>query len=597
MLIMAIEAARQLVSVDQHIAGFRFRDTTITKALVIPSTGDIETHFYLRPDKERTNSAIQRHEFRLCSFENGEWSENCRGSIAVELLESRPIEAPASSNRAIESDSRAGRDILNINECDISFGSKLLYTSLKNIGMDYGPSFRTLTDIFADGEGGAIGSLDLDKWKSHRPVSTIQPYVIHPAALDAMFQLPVAARLAIDAEFVPMVPTLVRDMWVSGDLLDPAPKTTYSSTADQKVLLQTKAGRTGFRSMKFSFSATKVSSQVPSVCGEVYCTSVAGGTSDTSSDFGSQLICFKIASKPELDFMKRSDIETYCRRDVPNRSFSMDASNQALLTCLLACKKVQKLVSPDQLQGDKAYLRSFLTWIDQRADLLHKMIPLTTDLNSILTGKIEQLSELLENECRQLELIGPTSRLIARSARNMLGILTGELDLLEVFFHDGLMDEYYRQDIESTSISKQSAVLVDLMVHKNPSLKILEIGAGTGAGTERILDACLCNKGTSGEYLRVAEYTFTDIAPSFLEVARSRFQAFAHSMKFATLDIEQNPCDQGFEEGYYDLIIASNVRPFTFRALAMLINSLGTTCYQGYRSNSTQSKKPSQMAS
>lgn len=591
---MAIEAARQLILPGQHIAGFRFRDTTITKALVIPSNGDIETNFYLRPDRERTLSSIQRYDFRLCSLENGEWSENCRGSIAVELLESRLIElAPANSIQAIKSESIPRRDLLDTSKCDISFGPKLLYASLKNIGLEYGPSFRTLTDIFADGYGGAIGSLDLDKWKARRPLSAIQPYVIHPAALDAMFQLPVAARLAIDTELVPMVPTLIRNMWISGGLLDPAPKTAYLSRADREVLLQTKADRTGFRSMNFSFSATNVSSQEPSVYGEVYCTSVVGASSDTAKDIGNDLICFKIASRPELDFMRRSEIEAYCQRDIPNLSFCMDASDQALLVCLLACTQVQRLVSTDSLQGDRAYLRNFLAWIDQRADLIRNIVPLSTDLNSILTGKTGRLSELLEKECQQLEVKGPTSQLIARSACNILGILTGQLDLLEVFFHDELMDEYYRQDIESTSLSKQTAILVDMMAHKNPSLKILEIGAGTGASTERILDACLCNKGTSGAYLRVAEYTYTDIAPSFLDVARVRFQAFAHSMKFATLDIERDPRDQGFEEGYYDLVIASNVRAFIFSALAVFIISPGTTCYQGHRSNFAQSKEPS----
>lgn len=49
-----------------------------------------------------------------------------------------------------------------------------------------------------------------------------------------MFQLPAAARLAIDTELVPMVPTLIRNMWISGELLDPAPTTAYSSRADRE---------------------------------------------------------------------------------------------------------------------------------------------------------------------------------------------------------------------------------------------------------------------------------------------------------------------------------------------------------------------------
>ena len=582
MLVMAIEAARQLVLSGQHIVGFRFRDTTITKALVIPSTGDIETSLYLRPDSERMSSTIQRYEFRLCSLENEEWSENCRGSIAVELAEDRLIDdSNIKSNQANEPKSSPRQDVLDTARCDISIGPKLLYASLKNIGLKYGPSFQTLTDIFADGEGGAIASLDLDGWKSQRPVSTIQPYIVHPAALDAMFQLSVATQLATDSELVPMVPTLIRNMWVSGALLNSAPETIHTASADQKVHVQTKADRTGFRSMNFSFSAICSSSQEASVYGDVYCTSVAGASSDKTQDISKELKCFKLASRPDLDFMKRSEIEAYCQRGIPHMPFRNDVSDQALLVCLLACTKVQRLISCDQLQGNRAYLRNYLTWIDQRAALLLRVIP-STNFNNVLTGPTERISELLEQECQRLDGKSPTCQLIARTARNIHDILTGELNVLEIFFGDGLMDEYYRQDVEASGVSTQVAAFIDMMVHKNPSLKILEIGAGTGASTERILDACMCGKGTSGEYLRVGEYTYTDIAPSFLDLARARFKAFTHSMKFATLDIERDPCDQGFQGGYYDMIIASNVRLSVCLMLTALTSDLGTACNQGY---------------
>ncbi|KAJ0331973.1 hypothetical protein KNSL1_013783, partial [Colletotrichum chrysophilum] len=92
------------------------------------------------------------------------------------------------------------------------------------------------------------------------------------------------------------------------------------------------------------------------------------------------------------------------------------------------------------------------------------------------------------------------------------------------------------------------------LAHKNPHMQILEVGAGTGATTGPVLEALT----RDGKPL-FGRYDFTDLSPAFLAKAEQNFQSTAHKMGFATLNIEQDPLAQDFEQEQYDVIIASNV--------------------------------------
>jgi acyl transferase domain-containing protein/thioester reductase-like protein/acyl carrier protein/SAM-dependent methyltransferase len=85
-------------------------------------------------------------------------------------------------------------------------------------------------------------------------------------------------------------------------------------------------------------------------------------------------------------------------------------------------------------------------------------------------------------------------------------------------------------------------------IHDGP-IKILEMGAGTG-GTTRWLLPLLASLNLS------VEYTFTDLAPSFVAAARKKFSKQYPFMKFRTHDIEKTPADDLI--GTQHIIIASN---------------------------------------
>lgn len=101
-------------------------------------------------------------------------------------------------------------------------------------------------------------------------------------------------------------------------------------------------------------------------------------------------------------------------------------------------------------------------------------------------------------------------------------------------------------------------------------LRILEVGAGTGATTEAVLQ-----KLPSGRF----EYTFTDIGPTFVGKAQDRF-ADHPGMAFGVLDIERAPADQGFPAEAFDVVVASNVLHAT-RDLRAALGNVGSVLAPG----------------
>jgi SAM-dependent methyltransferase len=100
-------------------------------------------------------------------------------------------------------------------------------------------------------------------------------------------------------------------------------------------------------------------------------------------------------------------------------------------------------------------------------------------------------------------------------------------------------------------------------------LRLIEIGAGTGASSERIL-ARLASEG-----LRPAEYVYTDVSKAFLFHAETRYGAEAEAdfLRYDLLDIEHPLPAESPHVGRYDVAIAANVLHATGDILDTLRNA------------------------
>ncbi|KAI2466200.1 polyketide synthase module [Annulohypoxylon bovei var. microspora] len=110
-----------------------------------------------------------------------------------------------------------------------------------------------------------------------------------------------------------------------------------------------------------------------------------------------------------------------------------------------------------------------------------------------------------------------------------------------------------KKQLDSTSAEKLSTLLRKV-VHKNPTARVLQIGAGTGTHATRRMSAAL---GTPKTPL-VGSWHVTEASEEALEDARTHLADWADLLEFDQLDIEESPAKQKFTLASYDIIVASH---------------------------------------
>ena len=140
-----------------------------------------------------------------------------------------------------------------------------------------------------------------------------------------------------------------------------------------------------------------------------------------------------------------------------------------------------------------------------------------TRLVEVLEGKLDGVKLIFGNE----------------EGRQLVSGLYGDSQLNKLFYKQ-------MEDILTRLVSRLS--------HNSGPLKILEMGAGTG-GTTKYLVPLLARLGFP------VEYTFTDLAPSFVAAARRQYKSYPF-MKFRTHDIEKDPENDLI--GTQHIVVASN---------------------------------------
>jgi acyl transferase domain-containing protein len=128
--------------------------------------------------------------------------------------------------------------------------------------------------------------------------------------------------------------------------------------------------------------------------------------------------------------------------------------------------------------------------------------------------------------------------------------MSGKRSPLEALMENHSLERYYASHQQRVDWSR----FLDLQCHANPGLRVLEIGAGTGAATREALKHL---KSPDGIHM-YSQYVFTDISPAFMAAAQEKF-GIEENLEYRVLDISRDPVQQGFESHGFDLIIASNV--------------------------------------
>ncbi|OKL62581.1 hypothetical protein UA08_02969 [Talaromyces atroroseus] len=140
-------------------------------------------------------------------------------------------------------------------------------------------------------------------------------------------------------------------------------------------------------------------------------------------------------------------------------------------------------------------------------------------------------------------------QLLHAVGKNLTAIARGTMPSLQVLLKDDMLDRLYVEGVGFADGNLDLELLVKQLAYRYPRMKVLEVGAGTGGTTRAVFSAL-------GD--RYASYTYTDVSAGFFEPAKTKFSQHAGQMTFKMLNIEKDPVDQGFDEGSYDMVVASN---------------------------------------
>ena len=150
--------------------------------------------------------------------------------------------------------------------------------------------------------------------------------------------------------------------------------------------------------------------------------------------------------------------------------------------------------------------------------------------------------------------IPPILEYVERCGSRLEEFLTGKASPLETLFPDGTFDTataLYQDWAVSRYVSAIARAVLGATVEaaRGRALRVLEVGAGTGGTAAALVPRLAPDRGT---------YWYTDVSTAFLARAREKLAAYPF-VRYAVLDVERDPAEQGFQRGALDVIVATNV--------------------------------------
>ncbi|EXK33530.1 hypothetical protein FOMG_10801 [Fusarium oxysporum f. sp. melonis 26406] len=545
MITMAVEAMRQLADADQ-VTEFELRDIQIGKAIMISEEdGDLETMFTARPwGTSAVESSNHWWEFRLFTVsENEGWSEHCRGCIAaVKGYSSGDLGGAKETKLRAE----ASHNLVAQHEeaCDDAVNTRRMYDDLEHVGLYYGPSFQNISNLgSAKKQPLVYANVTVPDTAELMPHKFEFPHLLHPVTLDSVLQTIFPALASGDKDLSsPLVPTFIKRMMVAN---------RPCSSPGQILKVASSALWKGFRHADADITALDTSDGLAMIeIQGLRCSSIAHMVAaDTNTD--SRKLCFNMIWDDDLSLLEAKNLNKVLPSTAATDEISAEIRDMET-AAFLYMKKAVETLKPEERANMSSHHRLFY---DQMVGVCQRAEKKDFALQS---SSWESLSDDERQDlAKKVASFSAEGEMICRMGENLVPILRQEADPLTLMLENDLLYDLYRTALGTDRCYEQMSKVIQKLSHKQPDLKILEIGAGTGGATKPILQTLGGHE--PGSYPRFAQYDFTDISSGFFEKAQENFKAWAPFVNFKRLDVEGNLQDQGFAFGSYDVIIAANV--------------------------------------
>ena len=542
-LCMAIEAFRQICidrRLNGNIAQYRLKDVSFFKTLIIPESPEkVELQLSLR-------SAQGWEEFRISSIgPNATWVEHCYGKITADL------EIPEEDFESMrEEEYRKVRQIEIFDQTRQSCSERVshdeLYQEFSSNGNVYGPTFAMIQQACI-GDCQGVATIRVPNIAECMPSQFIQPHVIHPATLDCVFQVDIPLYLRHCSKGS-IMPISIEEILVSAKAANQPGRqfqvvTNFTPAGPRSAVVDTIAFQTEHLKVVPIISITKAELRG---LGDV-------NALDLCHD-PARRIAYRMEWDVDVTLCKLSTSRPTQDKRQNGGSMSPEKKETLLLrTASIYIQSLLQSLSNRSIHVPEGHLQLLVEWMEvyQKSETCKSLI-----------GTMCQ--EEKDRSLLQVSSVGVEGEMITRIGERFLEIITGQIDPLSVMLEDDLLYRVYADDSSMRCYSN----MIDYLEHlsfKQPYMKVMEIGAGTGGATLPLLQA---HTQKGGFFFK--QYDYTDVSSGFFDHAQTKFQEWAGLMRMKTLDIERDPVDQGFEEASYDLIVASNV----IHATSFLDNTL-----------------------
>lgn len=546
---LAIEAIRQFSRTEdgnggRAISRYRLRDTDFMQALLVPSNSDgIEIQTLLRPTSEKDLGSRGWKHFEVWTVTaDNRWTQHAKGLVSVELDKAL---APEAVEPTLEG--RVSRVL-----------PESLFANLRALGIAHGAMFQNMEDIVQVGsESGSSRSLvTMAIPDTSVPNDLSRNPVLHPVTLDGIITaaysaLPSAAARQAAAK----VPRAVESLWVSsaisnhpGHLLKAHSYLVRDDSQDMEVDVSVFDHDDGSLVLEMrGFSYQSLGRNVAPL---------QQITEPWEKEFNSVLkwsLDISIGS-PAIFASITKQLSCKIAEELSDNGPDDESTTEAWRFCVNYME--QALVNLKE-HGEDRIEPQYAEYYAWMADTVQQATSgrLCADSAAWLSDKESG------NPPNSIDRIGcnvtnVVMEMICRLGTHLADILRGEVPPLPLLIQDDLLTRFFDGMPTFHCTGLQLSALLAHQVHKNPRARILEIGAGAGAMTRYALSA-LATPESGGPSADL--YHYTDASSAFFDMFRESLAYFGDLMAFDTLDLGLALAAQGFEEGTYDIVIASDV--------------------------------------
>ncbi|KIA75610.1 polyketide synthase [Aspergillus ustus] len=502
------EAVRQITGLED----FSIRRLNISTAMILAEDKTVEVVTSFRPtDYSATTGTDTWYDFSIYSHNGSAWTVHCTGQCKggrdEELSESPSTYTPKNLPRQIRSP----------------------YSIFTNVGLHYGPTFQGLRSVSTlPGARQAAASLEL-------PPVTGSGYALHPTTIDQGLQLlGLASAEGLVYRFGNiLLPTGIEHVYVQPSLQNTA--TLNSRTCATPIL------DTG--DINGEITIANDSGQVLLTAQGCKLSTFEQQTQTLDRD--DRIAAARLGWRPHLDFVPLESLMIARPKD-------LSALQLMEAYVFLAILEIQDRIREGAPY--KGHFGKFSRWMEEQVKegSISGGSRLVADSAEWVNLTAEDRHALIHQVQSQVQSgeFAAVAELVTRLMDNCVDVFNGQTEILDIFVRDNGLTNLYNltgERVDSTEFFITAG-------HTNPTMRILEIGAGTGGTTLLALQALTSFNGEP----MYGSYTFTDVSSGFFAAAKERFAQYP-AIEFKVLDIERDPDSQGFDVGSYDLIIASNV--------------------------------------